>query len=71
MCLNFECDFARDRALPIVAVDEMVYRLLPAFIIATVDKFAALPWTGESGALLGGADSIDAKAKGFYGAAEP
>ena len=71
VCLNFECDFARDRALPIVAVDEMVYRLLPAFIIATVDKFAALPWTGESGALLGGADRIDAKAKGFYGAAEP
>ena len=49
----------------------MVYRLLPAFLIATVDKFAALPWTGESGALLGGADRIDAKAKGFYGAAEP
>ena len=45
--------------LPIVAVDEPLYRRLPAFLIATVDKFASLPWTGESGALLGGADRHD------------
>ena len=56
MCTNFECDFTRDRPLPIVAVDEPLYRRLPAFLIATVDKFAALPWVGPSGALLGGAD---------------
>src|SRR5207344_2493893 len=59
----------RDRALPIVAVDEPIYRRLPAFLIATVDKFAALPWVGQSGVLLGGADRFDAT--GFYGAAEP
>jgi hypothetical protein len=69
VCTNFECDFTRDRALPIVAVDEPIYRRLPAFLIATVDKFASLPWVGESGALLGGADRADKK--GFYGAAEP
>ena len=69
VCTNFECDFTRDRALPIVAVDEPLYRRLPAFLIATVDKFASLPWVGPSGALLGGADRADAK--GFYGAAEP
>jgi len=69
VCTNFECDFTRDRALPIVAVDEPLYRRLPAFLIATVDKFASLPWVGQSGALLGGADRADAK--GFYGAAEP
>jgi hypothetical protein len=69
VCTNFECDFTRDRALPIVAVDEPLYRRLPAFLIATVDKFASLPWIGQSGALLGGADRADAK--GFYGAAEP
>ncbi len=68
VCLNFECDFAR-RGLPIVAVDEPLYRRLPAFLIATVDKFASLPWVGQAGALLGGADRADAK--GFYGAAEP
>jgi hypothetical protein len=68
VCINFECDFAR-RGLPIVAVDEPIYRRLPAFLIATVDKFASLPWVGQSGALLGCADRADAK--GFYGAAEP
>ena len=52
-----------------VAVDEPIYRRLPAFLIATVDKFAALPWVGPSGALLGGADRHDAS--GFYGPAEP
>jgi hypothetical protein len=69
VCTNFECDFTRDRALPIVAVDEPLYRRLPAFLIATVDKFASLPWVGPSGALLGGADRADSK--GFYGDAEP
>ena len=69
VCTNFECDFTRDRALPIVAVDEPIYRRLPAFLIATVDKFAALPWVGQAGALLGGAERSDSS--GFYGAAEP
>jgi len=69
VCTNFECDFTRGRSLPIVAVDEPIYRRLPAFLIATVDKFAALPWTGPAGALLGGADRYDKS--GFYGAAEP
>ena len=50
-------------------MDEPLYRRLPAFLIATVDKFASLPWVGVSGALLGGADRYDAT--GFYGAAEP
>ncbi|MEX1263843.1 MAG: DISARM system helicase DrmA [Actinomycetota bacterium] len=69
VCTNIACDFTRDRALPIVAVDGPIYRRLPAFLIATVDKFASLPWVGPSGALLGGADHHDAS--GFYGPAEP
>ncbi|MCY4584154.1 MAG: helicase, partial [Chloroflexi bacterium] len=69
VCTNFDCDFTGDRALPIVAVDEPLYRRLPAFLVATVDKFASLPWTGESGTLLGGADRYDAN--GFYGACNP
>lgn len=69
VCANFECDFARDRSLPIVAVDEPIYRRLPAFLIATVDKFASLPWVGQCGVLLGGADRYDKN--GFYGPAEP
>ncbi len=69
VCPDFECDFSGERALPIVAVDEPLYRRLPAFLIATVDKFASLPWVGLSGVLLGGADRYDKE--GFYGAAEP
>ena len=68
-CANWQCEFSGDRPLPIVAVDEPLYRRLPAFLIATVDKFASLPWVGNSGALLGGADRYDGS--GFYGAAEP
>ncbi len=69
VCTNFECDFSGNRHLPIVAVDEPLYRRLPAFLVATVDKFATLPWTGESGTLLGGADRYDEN--GFYGACNP
>ena len=69
VCTNFECDFTRQRALPILAVDETIYRRLPAFLIATVDKFASLPWFGATGALLGAADRYDEG--GFYGAAAP
>ncbi|MEQ8850952.1 MAG: DISARM system helicase DrmA [Phycisphaerales bacterium] len=69
VCTNFECDFTRDRPLPIVAIDQTIYRRLPAFLIATVDKFASLPWVGQSGMILGGADRFDAN--GFYGPAEP
>src|SRR5690606_6557618 len=50
-------------------VDEPLYRRLPAFLIATVDKFASLPWVGHSGVLLGAADRYDAD--GLYGPAEP
>lgn len=39
--------------LPVVVVDEEVYRLLPSLVIATVDKFARMPWVGSSAALFG------------------
>jgi len=69
-CANPRCVFRGGSGhLPIVGVDEPLYRRLPCFVIATVDKFANLPWVGASGALLGGADRHD-KA-GFYGAWEP
>lgn len=68
-CTNTDCDFTRERSLPILAVDEEIYRRLPAFVIATVDKFAGLPWLGEAGAFFGHVDRHDDE--GFYGAAEP
>ena len=45
------CEFtpakAPDEGLPVVVVDEEIYRLLPSMMIATVDKFAQMPWKGE------------------------
>lgn len=65
VCANPTCRFSGDRPLPILGVDEPIYRRLPAFLIATVDKFAALPWTGETGTLFGLVDRYDQE--GFYG----
>jgi hypothetical protein len=68
-CVNRDCAFNGGRALPIVAVDAPIYRRLPCFIIATVDKFAGMPWTGPVGALFGRVDRSDKN--GFYGPCEP
>jgi len=69
-CDNLSCDFTGNRALPVLTVDEPIYRRLPAFLIATVDKFASLPWEGQTGAFFGHVDRFDANL-GFFGAAEP
>ncbi|WP_053637930.1 DISARM system helicase DrmA [Streptomyces sp. NRRL F-4707] len=39
--------------LPVLTVDEEIYRLAPAFVIATVDKFARLAREGEAASLFG------------------
>lgn len=52
------CPFAEGGAvtegLPVLTVDEEIYRLAPAFLIATVDKFAGLAREGEAASLFGG-----------------
>ena len=68
-CMNRGCDFNRDRPLPIVAVDEPIYRRLPCFLIATVDKFAGMPWTGPIAGFFGRVQRFDKQ--GFYGACDP
>ena len=56
-CANRHCDFSiRKRNLPIVAVDEPIYDRVPAFMIATADKFALLPWKGETARFFRGGD---------------
>ena len=68
MCASRKCAFhsrRQERGLPILAVDEPVYRRLPSFIIATVDKFAALPWVGDTAGLFGRVERHDRE--GFYG----
>lgn len=69
VCASSSCRFSGDRPLPILGVDEPIYRRLPSFLIATVDKFAALPWTGETGTLFGLVDRYDQG--GFYGPSNP
>lgn len=51
------CPFTLRRSpgegIPVLVVDEELYRLPPALVIATVDKFAQMPWRGEAQALFG------------------
>src|SRR5262245_21509596 len=51
------CPFSKrqapDEGLPIVVVDEEIYRRLRTMMIATVDKFAQMPWKGEVQMLFG------------------
>ena len=48
-----KCSFSKGEGLPIVVVDEEIYRRLPTLLIATVDKFAQMPWKGEIQMLFG------------------
>jgi hypothetical protein len=64
-CSDRTCHFTGDPALPVLVTDEEIYRRLPAFLIATVDKFAALPWEGEVGGFFGHVQRGDKI--GFYG----
>ena len=50
------CPFSRVRSqegIPAVVVDEEIYRLTPALLIGTVDKFAQLPWRSATAHLFG------------------
>jgi hypothetical protein len=52
-----QCEFSRrqspDEGLPLLVVDEEIYRLPPAMMIATVDKFAQMAWQGQVQTLFG------------------
>lgn len=55
-CSRRECDFHRlknPEGIPAVVTDEEIYRFLPTLLIGTVDKFARLPWVGETQSLVG------------------
>lgn len=49
----FSAAKAPDEGLPVLVVDDEIYRYPPALMIATVDKFAQLPWRGETQMLFG------------------
>jgi hypothetical protein len=68
-CLGEGCDFTGDNRLPIHMVDEPIYNRLPGFLIATVDKFAAMPWKGEVAKLFGRVKAYQ-RSVGFVGDGE-
>ncbi len=51
------CDFSRaqskDLGLPVLVVDDEIYRRPPSMLIATVDKFAMMAWRGQVRTLFG------------------
>lgn len=79
LCANPECDFFGDRPLPILAIDETIYRRLPCFVIGTADKVASLPWRAQVGKLFGhvrglkraGSETARGKESFFIGHGEP
>jgi hypothetical protein len=68
------CPFHKGTPLPVLAVDEQIYRRLPCFLIATIDKFAALPWVGKTSSLFGNVTTYQlatpTTVAGFWGPAE-
>jgi hypothetical protein len=51
--------------IPAWTVDEQVYHRCPSMLVATVDKFARLPFDGRAGALFGNVDRYSSPL-GFY-----
>jgi Helicase conserved C-terminal domain len=49
----FTARWSDGEGIPVVTVDEEIYRLLPDLVISTADKFAQLPWQGATTALFG------------------
>ncbi|OEJ26715.1 DNA helicase [Streptomyces agglomeratus] len=49
-CPDVSCDF--HDGLPVHLIDESVYDARPTLVIATVDKFASMPWREQTAALF-------------------
>lgn len=50
-CTHKECPF--HALLPVSVVDQQIFADPPTMLVATVDKFARLPWVRDAGALFG------------------
>lgn len=59
-CSDENCVFfkysKKPKAIPVYLVDEQIYRKCPTVVIATVDKFARLPWDPSCNSLFGRVD---------------
>src|SRR5262249_5010355 len=52
-CDDPACPFSGPEGLPLMVVDEDLYKEPPALLVGTVDKFAMLPWRPEARHLFG------------------
>ena len=50
---EFSAALSPGEGLPVLVVDSEIYRHPPSLLIATVDKFAQMPWRGETQMLFG------------------
>ena len=63
-CSRAACEFSKDNckknpdhSLPILVVDEDIYKRCPSLIISTVDKFAQISWEKNTRSIFGMVDS--------------
>lgn len=53
-CSNPKCSFyGNENGLPIHLIDQQIYKYLPTFLIATIDKFAQIPLSDKPASLFG------------------
>jgi hypothetical protein len=55
---KFSVKEAQGEGLPVMVVDEEIYRRLPSLLITTVDKFAQMPWNGAVQMLFGQVEGL-------------
>lgn len=66
VCPRKECTFygnakMLDRGIPALLIDDDIYHQCPTLLLATVDKFARLPWKPQTMALFGKVDRFCAR----------
>jgi len=71
-CPNKNCFFSKQHiqvgkecCLPILVVDDDIYRWCPSLLISTIDKFAQVSWVEKVGAIFGRVDKYCSKC-GFF-----
>lgn len=52
-CVNHNCIFNIDDGIPVVTVDDQIYKYPPSILLGTVDKFAMLAFRAEGSSLFG------------------
>ena len=53
-CSNTKCDFSSEKnPLPLMVIDDAIYKMPPTLLLGTVDKFAMLPFVPEAQTLFG------------------